>query len=136
MFSKEIKILVVDDMNTMRKIVKNSLKKLGFSDISEAANGAEAWKILSESEEKFDLVVSDWNMPEMTGIELLRKVRSTEAFGELPFLMVTAEGESKQIAEAIQSGVSNLLLKPFTPDSFSEKLELVYKKHSAQAKVA
>jgi len=135
MFSKDTKILVVDDMNTMRKIVKNSLRKLGFSDISEAVNGAEAWQALSESEEKFDLVVSDWNMPVMTGLDLLKKVRSHEAFEQLPFLMVTAEGESTQIAEAIQAGVSNFLLKPFTPDSFSKKLELVYKKHE-KTKVA
>ncbi|MEX0798058.1 MAG: response regulator [Bacteriovoracaceae bacterium] len=133
MFAKDINILVVDDMNTMRKIVKNSLRKLGFVNFNEAVNGVEAWKILNSGDIKFDLIVSDWNMPKMTGLELLKKVRGEEVFKSLPFLMVTAEGEQEQIKEAIGAGVSNFLLKPFTPDSFQKKLELVYKKHNQNA---
>jgi two-component system chemotaxis response regulator CheY len=131
MFDAGINILVVDDMMTMRKIVINGLKKIGFSKFVEADDGATAWPLIEESVtgDKFDLIISDWNMPQLTGLELLKKVRATPGLEEVPFLMVTAEAEQKAVLEAVQEKVSNYIVKPFSPEVLKEKLELVYKKH-------
>jgi len=119
-----MKVLVVDDFATMRRIVKGVLKQLGFSNIVEAEDGAAALDALKK--EKVGLIVSDWNMPKMTGMDLLKAVRSDEGLKETPFIMVTAEGQKENVIEAVKAGVSNYIVKPFTPETFSEKLEKVF----------
>ncbi len=112
MMDPSMKILVVDDFATMRRIVKNLLKQLGFENIEEAEDGKQALSKLKE--QKYHFVVSDWNMPNMTGIELLRNVRSDQELKSLSFLMVTAESEKEKVIEAIKTGVNNYIIKPFT----------------------
>jgi two-component system, chemotaxis family, chemotaxis protein CheY len=119
-----MKILVVDDFQTMRRIVKGVLKELGFTNIVEADNGVRALEVLKE--EKVDFIVSDWNMPEMTGIELLKTVRASEQWKDLPFLMVTAEGKSEQVLEAVKNRVNNYVIKPFTPATLEEKIRKIF----------
>jgi two-component system chemotaxis response regulator CheY len=128
MFDLTTKVLVVDDMMTMRKLVSKSLKEMGFSDIIEAADGAKGWEAVANSAPAVGLIVSDWNMPNSTGIDLLKRVRSESRFKHLPFILVTAEAEKVQVAEAIQAGVSGYVVKPFTSESLKEKLEAVHKK--------
>ena len=117
---KDMKVLVVDDFSTMRRIVRNILRELDFKDILEADDGTSAVEILKSH--KVDLVVSDWNMPKMTGLELLKFVRSNEPTKDLPFLMVTAEAQKENIVEAVKARVSNYIIKPFTAVTLSEKL--------------
>ncbi len=119
-----MKILVVDDMATMRKIVKNILKQLGLVNVEEAENGKAALDLLKAG--KFDLVVSDWNMPVMPGIELLRNIKADAALKHIPVLMVTAEAKQDNLIEAIQAGVSNYIVKPFTADTIKEKLDKIF----------
>ena len=114
-----MKVLVVDDFATMRRIVKNVLKQLGFSDILEADDGATALDVIKEN--KIDLIVSDWNMPKMTGLDLLKTVRENESTKEIPFLMVTAEAQKENVLQAVQAGVSNYIVKPFTADGVDRK---------------
>ena len=118
-------ILVVDDMVTMRRIVKNILKQLGFANIEEAENGEEALQKLRA--EPFGFVVSDWNMPVMTGIDMLRAIRADEKLKAIPVLMVTAEAQQANLVEAIQAGVSNYIVKPFTAETFQEKMSKIFK---------
>ncbi len=120
-----MKILVVDDFSTMRRIVRSILKQIGFHDIDEAENGHQAFIKLS-SDDSYDLVISDWNMPEMTGIELLRLVRSTENLKAIPFLMVTAEAKKENIIEAVKFGVNNYIVKPFTAETLQEKIAKIF----------
>ncbi|OPX19563.1 MAG: hypothetical protein BZ151_08445 [Desulfobacca sp. 4484_104] len=120
------KVLVVDDFSTMRKIVRNVLKQLGFEDIVEADNGANALAVLRN--EKIDLVVTDWNMPQMDGLELLENIRANDMTKNLPVLMVTAEGMKESVIAAVKAGVDNYVVKPFTAETLSEKLEQVFKK--------
>ena len=132
MFPNDTRVLVVDDMNTMRTMVKNNLRTMGFTSIFDAENGAKAFQVLLDQYQKNEpigLVLSDWNMPEMLGIDLLKRVRAAKEFKELPFLMITAEGEASQVKEALIAGVSNYLMKPFSPASFTEKLTAVAKKY-------
>ena len=117
---KDMKVLVVDDFATMRRIVKNILRELDFREIYEAENGAAAVKILESQD--VDLIVSDWNMPKMTGLELLKWVRSNEKTKDLPFLMVTAEAQKENVVEAVKAKVSNYIVKPFTAAVLAEKL--------------
>lgn len=119
-----IKVLVVDDFATMRRIVKGVLKQLGFKEIIEAEDGTAALEELRK--EKVGLIVSDWNMPKMTGLDLLKAVRSDESLKDIPFIMVTAEGQKENVLEAVKAGVSNYIVKPFTPETLSEKLEKVF----------
>ena len=119
-----IKVLVVDDFATMRRIVKGVLKQLGFSNIIEAEDGNLALKELQK--EKVGLIVSDWNMPNMTGLDLLKSVRGDGNLKDIPFLMVTAEGQKENVVQAVQAGVSNYIVKPFTPETFSAKLEKIF----------
>lgn len=128
MFDPKTRVLVVDDMLTMRKLVGKVLKELGFTDITEANDGADGWKKISDSSPLIGLVISDWNMPNSTGLDLLKRVRGDTRFTKLPFLMVTAEAEQHQIVEAIKSGVSNYVVKPFTAQALKDKLEAVHKK--------
>ena len=118
-----IKILVVDDFATMRRILKNNLRQLGFSNILEAEDGQLALEELKKN--KVDLIISDWNMPNMTGLELLKAVRGDESLKQIPFVMVTAEGQKDSVMEAAKAGVSNYIVKPFTPEIFEEKLKKV-----------
>ena len=117
---KNLVAMVVDDFSTMRRIVRRILKDLQFQEVIEAENGAEALMLLESI--KVDLIVSDWNMPTMTGLELLKRVRSDERLKGLPFMMVTAEAQKENIIEAIQAKVSNYVVKPFSPAVFEEKL--------------
>ena len=123
---KHIPILVVDDFATMRRIVKTCLKQLGFENITEAEDGQIALSKLQKSE--FKLIISDWNMPNMMGIDLLKAVRADEKLKHIPFLMVTAEAQKENILEAAKAGVSNYVIKPFTAESISQKLEMVFSK--------
>ena len=123
---KAMKILVVDDFSTMRKIVQSQLKELGFENLTEAESGAKAWEKL-EADGDYGFVVTDWNMPEMTGIELLKKIRSSEQFKTLPVLLVTAEAKKEQIVEAAQAGVNGYVLKPFTKEDLKGKIEKIFK---------
>jgi len=117
---KDMTVLVVDDFSTMRRIVRKILKDLQFQEVIEAENGAEAFQLLQTN--KVDLIVSDWNMPTMTGLELLKRVRADERLKGLPFLLVTAESQKENIIEAIQAKVSNYVVKPFSPAVLMEKL--------------
>lgn len=119
-----MKILVVDDFATMRRIVRNILKQLGFSDIIEADDGSTALEILAS--DKIDLVVSDWNMPKVTGLELLKQIRANSKLKDIPFLMVTAEAQKQNIVEAVQAGCNNYIVKPFTADTIAEKLKKIF----------
>ncbi len=119
-----IKVLVVDDFATMRRIVKGVLKQLGFKEIIEAEDGTAALEELRK--ENIGLIISDWNMPKMTGLDLLKAVRSDDSLKNIPFIMVTAEGQKENVLEAVQAGVSNYIVKPFTPETMSEKLEKVF----------
>lgn len=123
MFNLKIKVLVVDDFPTMRRIVKNLLKQLGFENIDEAEDGAQALSKLKAG--GYGLVVSDWNMPVMEGIDLLKHVREDEALKPIPFLMVTAEAEKDKVITAIKAGVDNYVVKPFTAEILKEKLEKI-----------
>jgi two-component system chemotaxis response regulator CheY len=119
-----MRVLIVDDFSTMRRIIKNILRQLGFSNIIEADDGSAAWEILNK--DQVDFIISDWNMPQMTGIELLRKVRASEEFADLPFLMVTAEAQQENIIEAVQAKVSNYIVKPFTAETLGQKIDKIF----------
>jgi two-component system, chemotaxis family, chemotaxis protein CheY len=121
-----MKILVVDDMSTMRRIVKNILKQLGFSNMEEAENGQEALtKLRADS---YGFVVSDWNMPVMPGIDMLRAIRADDKLKHIPVLMVTAEAQKENLIEAIQAGVNNYIVKPFTAETMQEKIAKIFNK--------
>ena len=117
---KDMTVLVVDDFSTMRRIVRNILRDLEFKNILEAENGSSALDILNSQD--VDLVVSDWNMPKMSGLELLKSVRATDRLKNIPFLMVTAEAQKENIVEAVKAKVSNYIVKPFTAATMAEKL--------------
>jgi two-component system chemotaxis response regulator CheY len=117
----DIKILVVDDFATMRRMIRNILKQLGYTNIEEADNGEAAMAILESRD--VDLIISDWNMPQMSGLELLKAVRGDERLKDLPFIMVTAEGQRENILEAAQNKVSQYVVKPFTADTIAAKID-------------
>ncbi len=119
-----INVLVVDDMGSMRRLIKNNLTNYGFSNIIEAENGKVALEMLNSND--INLIVSDWNMPEMTGIELLREVRKMEKYANTPFVMVTAEGQKQNVIDAVQAGVTQYVVKPFTPDQIKQKLDSIF----------
>ncbi|MGZ3596646.1 MAG: chemotaxis response regulator CheY [Syntrophales bacterium] len=121
--NKKIKILVVDDFATMRKVIRNLLKQSGYEDVTEAEDGVAAMSMLKST--KIDFVISDWNMPNMTGIELLRAVRSDKELSTMPFLMVTAESLKANVVDAVKAGVSNYIVKPFTAEVLGEKIEKI-----------
>jgi two-component system chemotaxis response regulator CheY len=120
-----MKILIVDDMATMRRIVKNILKQLGFPNVEEAENGQDGLQKLRS--DTFGFVVSDWNMPVMNGIDLLRAIRADDKLKATPVLMVTAEAQQANLVEAIQAGVSNYIVKPFTAETMQEKMAKIFK---------
>lgn len=119
-----LKILVVDDFSTMRRIVRNLLKELGFANVHEAEDGVDALAKLKGGD--FEFIVTDWNMPNMSGIELLKAVRSDPALKHLPVLMVTAEAKRENIIEAAQAGASGYVVKPFTAATLDEKLQKIF----------
>ncbi len=121
-----MKILVVDDFSTMRRIIKNLLRDLGFTNTSEADDGLTALPMLQQG--NFDFLVTDWNMPGMEGIELLKKVRADENLKSLPVLLVTAEAKKEQIVEAAQAGVNGYIVKPFTSATLKEKIEKIFER--------
>ncbi len=123
---KNMKILVVDDFSTMRRIVKNLLADLGYANVTEADDGKTAWPVLQAG--NFDFVVTDWNMPGMTGIDLLRHIRADARIGKTPVLMVTAEAQREQIIEAAQAGVSGYIIKPFTAVTLKEKIDKIFQR--------
>ena len=124
MADSKMSILVVDDFTTMRRIVRNILKQLGYENIHEADDGASAVEVLKK--EKIQFIISDWNMPQMSGIELLKTVRATEEWKDLPFLMVTAEGQKENVIEAVKNKVNNYIVKPFTPEVLMEKISKIF----------
>ena len=116
-----MKFLVVDDSSTMRRIIKNSLKRIGFEDIVEAENGRDALEKLTD----VDIILTDWNMPEMDGLEFVKRVRTSNK--AIPILMVTTNAAKDDIVEALKHGVNNYIVKPFTPETLKEKVEAVLK---------
>ena len=121
----DMKILIVDDFATMRRIVRNVLRQIGFTNMVEADNGKNALKILKK--ENIDLILCDWNMPEMPGIDLLKTLRSEDELKSIPFVMVTAEAQKDNIIEAVKAGVNSYIVKPFTAETVSEKLNIIFK---------
>lgn len=119
-----MKLLVVDDSSTMRRIIKNTLQRLGYEDILEAEHGVEAWQILN-GPDKVDVLITDWNMPEMNGLELVKKTRADARYEDIPIIMVTTEGGKTEVITALKAGVNNYIVKPFTPQVLKEKLEAV-----------
>lgn len=137
MFPKDSSILIVEDMKTTRLYVKQSLRTLGFKTFAEAADGAEAWdkiNLMAGGGTPFQLVISDWNMPKMTGFELLKKVRGMPKIAGTPFLLLTAEAEKHQVVQAIQAKVSDYLIKPFSDEQLEEKIKNIW--NSIQKKAA
>lgn len=121
-----MKILIVDDFSTMRRIIKNLLRDLGFTNTQEADDGVTALPMLKNGD--FDFLVTDWNMPGMTGIDLLKEVRSDARLAALPVLMVTAEAKRDQIIEAAQAGVNGYVVKPFTAQVLKEKIDKIFER--------
>ncbi|NTU41480.1 MAG: chemotaxis protein CheY [Nitrospirales bacterium] len=122
----KMKFLVVDDFSTMRRIVKNILKQLGYENIDEAEDGAQAYSKLKSG--GYDFVITDWNMPNMDGLGLLKSIRGDADLKGMPVLMVTAESEKEKVIAAIQSGVNNYVVKPFTAEVLKEKLDRIFEK--------
>jgi two-component system chemotaxis response regulator CheY len=130
MSDMKMKILVVDDFSTMRRIVKNLLKQLGYENIEEAEDGAQGYSKLKNG--GFGFVVSDWNMPNLDGLGMLQKIRNDPELKDLPVLMVTAEAEKEKVITAIQAGVNNYIVKPFSGEVLKEKIDKIFEKLQAQ----
>lgn len=113
-------IITVDDSSTMRRIIKNTLQKLGFESILEAGNGVEALEVMAKN--KIDIIITDWNMPEMDGLTFVKTVRQKDQYKDTPILMITTEAAKEDILTALRSGVNNYVVKPFTPDTLQEKV--------------
>ena len=128
---KNMKILIVDDFSTMRRIIKNLLRELGFNNTHEADDGTSALPMLQNGD--FDFLITDWNMPGMTGLDLLKAVRADAKLKDLPVLMVTAEAKRDQIIEAAQAGVNGYIVKPFTAQTLKEKIERIFERLGAAA---
>jgi two-component system chemotaxis response regulator CheY len=132
MFPKDILILVIDDMPSIRNLVKTQLKSMGYNSIIEAQDGEEALALLTKQHSNGApvlLVISDWSMPKLKGLELLKKVRASAEFKDLPFILLTSEAEREQVTEAVLSGVSQYIVKPFSGKIFEDKLKTVWDKH-------
>ena len=127
MFDPKTKILVVDDMSTMRKLVTKTCQRIGFTDFAEAADGALAWETLN-TDKDLGLIISDWNMPNCTGLAFLTRVRADARYKHIPFFLVTAEAEKHQVVDALKSGCSGYVVKPFTPESLTTTLEAAHKR--------
>lgn len=128
-FNPKQKILIVDDMSTMRKIIKNMLTKMGCNNLTEADDGKPAWEMIQKAHEEgvpFEFIVSDWNMPGLSGLDLLKNIRADERFKKLPFLMITAEAEQSNVVIAVKAGVSNFIVKPFAITTLKEKIDKIF----------
>lgn len=121
----KLRILLVDDSSTMRRLIRKILRQLGFVNIVEADDGTTAWEVLQKEEIEF--IVSDWNMPKMKGIDLLRQVRASEKYSEIPFLMVTGEAQEKNVLEAVEARVSNYIVKPFNEYTLQKKIDKIFR---------
>ena len=121
---KSIKILIVDDYKTMLRIIRNVLRQIGLLNVDEASDGAEAFAMLKQGD--YGLVISDWNMQPVTGLDLLQQVRADEKLSRLPFIMVTAESKVENIVAAKQAGVSNYVVKPFSAETLRSKIDTVF----------
>jgi two-component system chemotaxis response regulator CheY len=133
MFPVETRILVIDDMASIRDLVKNHLKAMGFKHIQEASDGEEALRLLIQFNtpgNSIQLVISDWNMPNMKGIDLLKHVRSQSEWVNLPFVLLTSEAERDQVTEAVLAGASQYIVKPFSAKVFEDKLRTAFQKHN------
>lgn len=133
MFPPETKILVIDDMPSIRDLVKNTLKAMGYKNMVEAGDGEEGLKILMQNNvagSQIQLVISDWNMPKMKGLDLLKQVRATAEWANLPFVLLTSESERDQVTEAVLAGVSQYIVKPFSAKIFEDKLKAAWMKHN------
>jgi two-component system chemotaxis response regulator CheY len=124
MADKNMKILVADDFSTMRRILSNILKQLGFNNFEMAEDGDVALEKLKQG--KFDFVITDWNMPNMTGLDLLKNIRADENLKDLKVLLVTAEAEKEKVIQAAQAGVNDYIVKPFTAEVLQEKIDLIF----------
>lgn len=131
MFPPNTRVLIVDDMAMMRSAVKKFCTGFGLQHFEEACDGADAWQKAAAANPPFDLIISDWNMPNSTGLDLLKRVRADQRLKNTPIILVTAEKEKNQILEAIKSGVNGYVVKPFTPEALKEKLEAVHSKVAA-----
>jgi two-component system chemotaxis response regulator CheY len=131
MMDKNMKILIVDDFSTMRRIVKNVLHELGFDNTDEADDGKTALPMLQGG--NYDFVITDWNMPGMQGIDLLKAIRADSRLAKTPVMMVTAEAKKEQIVLAAQAGVNGYIVKPFTPDTLKEKMSKIFERLQAAA---
>ncbi len=129
LLDRDIKVIAVDDYSTMRRILKNLLWQLGLKSVLEAEDGKAALNVLQH--EKVDLIISDWSMPRMTGLEFLKAVRADPEIKDIPFIMITAEGERDRILAAVQAGVSSFIVKPFTAEVLGEKIKKVFGKNSS-----
>lgn len=133
MFPLDTRILLIDDMQAIRDLVKAQLKAMGYSNITEAVNGEDALQYLIKHNtvrQHIQLVISDWNMPKMSGLELLKQVRANPEFETLPFVLLTSESERDQVTEAVLAGVSQYVVKPFSAKLFEDKLKTVWAKHN------
>ncbi len=119
-----MKLLVVDDSSTMRRIIKNTLSRLGYEDVLEGEDGVQGWNMMNDNPD-IGMLITDWNMPEMNGLELVKKVRADARFVDLPIIMVTTEGGKAEVITALKAGVNNYIVKPFTPQVLKEKLAAV-----------
>lgn len=126
---KNIKILIVDDFSTMRRIIKNLLRDLGYNNTAEADDGSTALPMLKSG--GYDFLITDWNMPNMAGIDLLKAVRADDKLKSMPVLMVTAEAKRDQIVEAAAAGVNGYIIKPFTADTLREKIDKIFERINA-----
>ena len=119
-----MKVLVVDDSSTMRRIIVNTLARLGYKDVVQGADGLEAWEAMQANPD-VNVVITDWNMPNMNGLELVKKIRAEEKYIDVPIIMVTTEGGKAEVITALKAGVNNYIVKPFTPQVLKEKLQAV-----------
>lgn len=136
MFTQDSRFIVIDDFATMRKIIKKVLTELGYNNIDEAEDGAKALPMIQQSVssgQPYHCIISDWNMPNMQGIDLLKACKADGTLKDIPFMLVTAEGEQKQIVEAAKAGVSDYVVKPFNAQTLKEKLQKVYDRHNGKA---
>jgi two-component system chemotaxis response regulator CheY len=130
------KILIVDDISTVRSMIRTQLKSLGLENVSDAIDGQEGYELLEKSEksgQKFELIISDWNMPKMNGFELLKKLRGSKSWKNIPFLLLTSESDASRMTEAIVAGVSQFIYKPFSADQFADKVNQTWQKHQNKA---
>ncbi len=135
MLRSELRFIVIDDFSTMRKIVRKVILELGFANVQEAEDGQIAWDHLQKAKAEgkpYHFIVSDWNMPNMQGIDLLKLCRTDDVYAKTPFVMVTAEGEQKQIIEALKLGCTDYIVKPYAPNVIKEKLEKLFSKLEIQ----